>query len=81
MKTYTLIKYHCGRRFSRETTISGTVPELTEYFDYTLEVGHSWNKKINPKPKTITALVKNINASYEEKQRDCFDRDYVRLEA
>jgi|GEM_PF-2637743 len=43
----------------------GTLEELTNDFGYTLEVGQSWqhekgNKKINRKPKSIAALVTNI---------------------
>jgi hypothetical protein len=57
----------------------GTLEELTQCFSYTLEVGASWNKKINRNPKTIAALVKNLQASYEEKEAACYDRTSVTL--
>jgi hypothetical protein len=49
---------------SRDTT--GTLPELMDYFSYTLEAGASWehekgNKKVNREPKTFKALVTALN--------------------
>jgi hypothetical protein len=43
----------------------GTLPELINYFRYTLEVGQSWenekgNKKINMNPKNIQSLCDNL---------------------
>jgi len=63
MKQYTIIIHQRGRD-PRETT--GTLPELINYFSYTLERGYSWqnergNKKIDRNPKTIASLVKNLN--------------------
>ena len=52
-------------RHGKIRTTDGTLEALTEYFGYTLEVGASWNKKINQKPKTIKTLVKNINLAKE----------------
>ena len=52
---------------SRETIWEGTVEYLVDsVFGYTLECGASWNRKINPRPKTIGALIKALNASYNE---------------
>jgi hypothetical protein len=53
-------------RRGNEKDVSGTIPELIEYFGYTLEVGQSWqhekgNKTINRNPETIEELVKNLN--------------------
>lgn len=55
-------------RRGTERTTSGTIPELVEYFKYTLETGASYqrekgNSKINTNPKSIGALVKNLNAA------------------
>ena len=61
-KIHTIIISRRGKE--RET--SGTLEELVQYFAYTLEKGESWqhekgNKKINCHPKSIGALVKNLN--------------------
>jgi len=71
--------------------IVGTVSELIEYFKYTLEVGKSYehekgNKKINLKPKTIKALVKELAKSisnsgnsgyYEYIEKDEFNNEWI----
>ena len=62
MKTFTVIKTRRGR----DTVTTGTIPELLDYFGYTLECGKSWehekgNKKININPKGIKSLVTNLN--------------------
>ncbi len=62
MKTYSIVKNRKGK----ESTISGTLSELIDYFGYTLETGKSYehekgNKKINMSPKTIGSLVNNLN--------------------
>ena len=45
---------------------TGTLEELKQYFGYTLEAGASYNgmqgcKKVNRDPKSISALVTNLN--------------------
>ena len=62
MKNFTVIKPRRGR----QSVTTGTIPELIEYFGYTLECGKSWehergNKKININPKGIKSLVTNLN--------------------
>lgn len=76
MKQYTIIQSHTKRE-SREVT--GTIEELTRYYSYTLEIGNSWNRKINRNPKTIASLVKNIQAAFEEKESSCYERTFVNL--
>ena len=44
----------------------GTLEELIQYHGYTLECGQSWeyekgNKKINRNPKSVKALITNLN--------------------
>jgi len=61
MKQYTVIIHG---RHDREVT--RTLPELIDYFGYTLLKGKSWehergNKKINCQPKTIASLITNLN--------------------
>lgn len=56
-----------------------TVAEAVEYYSYTLECGASWehekgNKKINRNPKSIDALIKNLNnASNNSARNGCGD--------
>ena len=73
-KIYYVKKYHRGNY----TVIKGTINGFVDcYFGYTLDCGHSWNSKINPKPKTYKSLISNLNKSYHETQGSCFDQDYV----
>ena len=74
-KEYTICKYHRGR----EANHTGTIEQLTNYFSYTLECGHSWNYKINTHPKTIKGLINALNASVKETQGSCWDQDYYSL--
>lgn len=68
-KTYTVIRSRLGG----EREVSGTLEELTEYFGYTLEVGHSWDSRIPLKPRTIKSLINNLNKSFDISRRyyDC----------
>ena len=74
-KIFTIEKTYKGR--TSET--AGTLSQLIKYFGYTLEIGNSWNKKINTEPKTIVSFVKNLQASYEEKEASCFERTSINL--
>lgn len=74
-KKFAIEKTHRGRRH----TVVGTVEELTDYFGYTLECGHSWNNKINIRPKTIKSLITALNKSVHETQGNCYDQDYYDL--
>ena len=79
-KTYTVKTRKIFCRTQREDqvfTYTGTIPELTKTFGYTLEVGKSWNQKINQYPKTIKSLVSNVQKSYEEQEACCYDRTYI----
>ena len=54
-------------RGDRETIFEGTLEHLIDgVFGYTLECGHSWNRKINRYPKTIKSLITAVNCSYNE---------------
>ena len=75
MNTYTIIKTRRGVK----KEVTGTVAELTKYFGYTLEVGHSYNAKISTAPKTAASLVTNLLKATAEKQRGSFDPDYYEL--
>ena len=74
-KTYTVIKSRKGRT----DEIQGTLEEPISYFGYTLEVGHSWNPKIQRNPKTIKSFISNLEKSYDEKESSCYERTSVRL--
>ena len=60
--------------------VEGTLDYLiNQYFGYTLEIGASWNPKIQRYPKTIKSFVSNLQKSYEEKEAACYERTYVYL--
>lgn len=60
--------------------VEGTIDYLiNNYFGYTLEIGNSWNKKIQRYPKTIRSFVINLQKSYEEKESSCYERTSVEL--
>lgn len=69
-------------RKGREDITKGTLPELIEYYGYTLECGVSWqhekgNKKINRNPKGIKSLVTNLNnAKSNSASNGCSDTYY-----
>ena len=66
-KTFKVKITKSGMRDTRETIWEGTIEYLVNsVFGYTLECGNSWNRKINCNPKTISALVKALNMSYDE---------------
>ena len=68
-KKYTLIRTRMffGSRPTSTKEITGTLEELTDYFSYTLSVGHSYKKSIPEHPKTIRSLVSAVNKSYDIK--------------
>ncbi len=74
---HTIIKTRRGKT----TEVSGTVPELTNYFSYTLLVGNSYNSRISLKPRTAESLVTNLNRAIEEKQHGSYDPDHYELKA
>lgn len=66
-KIYQVKKIRSGMSNTQETIFEGTLDHLKSgVFGYTLECGASWNPKINRNPKTINALIKAINMSYDE---------------
>jgi len=64
VKVYEVV---CTRsRTGRESATAGTLDQLISYYSYTLECGASYqdekgNSKINRMPKSISALVVNLN--------------------
>jgi hypothetical protein len=66
-KIYQVKKIRSGMSSTQETIFEGTLDHLKSgVFGYTLECGASWNPKINRNPKSINALIKAINMSYDE---------------
>jgi hypothetical protein len=59
--------------------VEGTLEYLIGYFGYTLEIGNSWNRKINRTPKTIKSFVTNLQKAFEEKEASCYERTFVDL--
>jgi hypothetical protein len=77
-KKYTL-KIDNDRRGSR--TVTGTLEELTRDFGYTLEVGRSWDRRVNVSPKNIRSFVSNLQRAYEAKEARIYTRTFVSLVA
>lgn len=62
-----------------ETILEGTLNHLKSgVFVYTLECGANRNPKINRNPKSINALIKAVNMSYDEIEGG-YTRSYVEL--
>jgi len=81
-KIYTIIKKRFVSRGTEKESIqeiTGTLDYLIGYFGYTLEVGASWNPKINRHPKTIKSFISNLKASLDEKEGACYNRTLVEL--
>lgn len=79
-KTHTLVLKYSKIQGSKEPSeVSGTLEELQKHFNYVFEIGHSYKKKINPRPKTIKSFVNNLQKSYEEKEAYCLNRTSVFL--
>lgn len=61
-KIVSILKHR--HRTGRTAVYSGTVDQLCdEVFGYTLEVGASWDSKVNRRPKTARSLVTALNRS------------------
>lgn len=75
MKPFTVIKTRRGQ----QTSTTATLEEHLKYFAYTLEVGNSWNPKINRNPKTAKGLISALNKSVTETQGSCYDPNYYEL--
>jgi hypothetical protein len=73
--TYTIKK----ERNDKETIITGTLSYLINYFSYTLEVGNSWNPKINRNPTTIYSFITNLQKSFEAQEACCYNRTSITL--
>jgi len=63
----------------RDNYIKGTLNDLIGYFSYTLEIGNSWKRSIQRNPKTIASFVKNLQASFEEKEAAIYNRTSIDL--
>lgn len=60
---FVICECNCG-----EKEVSGTIKDLIIYFSNTLVNGSIKNKKINLNPKTISALIHNVNLGYKEQK-------------
>ena len=74
-KEYTIVK----SKNNSETSVTGTLDYLKDYFSYTIECGVSWNSKINRNPKTIKSLMTTLEKSYDEVEGSCFNRTSITL--
>ena len=78
-KIYRITKFNGSRTNHHE----GTLPELIQSFSYTLQAGKSWEKgrnKINTQPKTIKALVDNLNKSVNNSAANGFSGTHYEWE-
>ena len=62
-KTYVITKHSKNKEYKSSP---GTIAELVDYYQYTLDVGASYqhekgNQKINTTPKTISSLILNLH--------------------
>jgi hypothetical protein len=79
-KEYTIIISNSGRAGDKpDREVTGTLDYLKQYFSYTIEIGCSWNSKINRYPKTIKSLMKTLEMSYDEKEGACYNRTSLEL--
>jgi len=68
----------------RTRSTSGTIPELLDYFGYTLETGKSYEHergryKINMAPKNIKSLVDNLNKAASNAARNGHSSTYYEV--
>ena len=75
MKKYYVLRYGHGCY----TIWYGTLEQLIDAFSYTLEIGNSWDKRINKNPKTIKSFISNLNRAFAIKEAKCYDRSYVEI--
>jgi hypothetical protein len=75
-KTYKIVVEKKGR----ENIYEGTLEHFKKnVFGYTMEVGKSWDPKVNMNARTIKSFVTNLQKAYEAKEAQCFERSFVRL--
>ena len=75
MKKYKIVI----QKNDRERIVEVTLEGLIDYFGYTLEIGASWDKRVNQKPKTIRSFMTNIQRAFEAKEACCYQRTFIKL--
>ena len=80
-KKYTILKVKTSMKSEDKVTLieNKTVKELVDYFSYTLEIGHSYNKSIKQNPVTIKSFLSNVNKAFEEKEKFIYSKTYIQL--
>ena len=78
-KIYEITKTVYGMARTRTYTLEGTLEELLEATRYTIEVGYSYNRKINLYPKTIKSFISNYEKALEEQQNCPVSVSYIEL--
>lgn len=68
-------------RFDKNRFKKGTLAQLVEYYQSTLECGKEYehergNKKISLNPRNIESLVKNLNAAQDNRMANGYSEDY-----
>ena len=80
-RIFTLIKRSKGQK----TILTMTLPEFIQHFSYTLEVGASWDRKVNRNPRTFTEFISSLRLAYQAKEafyrsllgRSCYGCTYL----
>lgn len=78
-KRYKVTQNIYGMEKTRTYTHEGTVEELVANSKYTLEVGQSYNYKINTNPKTIRGYISNLEKSLKEKHCCPVEVSYIEV--
>lgn len=78
-KVYKVKISKCSISRSSEYFTEGTLEELVKNFSYTLDVGNSWNSKINTNPRTIKSLISNVQKSVDIINENTYTTETVEL--
>lgn len=73
------IYYIHKEKNDRHHIIKGTLEELIVRFSYTLEIGHSYNARINTHPKTIKSFITSLQNAFREREACCYNRTFVNI--
>ena len=76
-KKYSMLR--TDRRGNTRQIGPHTLKELQQYYSYILEVGNSWDKKVNRFPKTIKTFVRNLNLAVNVACSDGYSGVHFRL--
>ncbi len=79
MSPVKLTKYSIQISGRHTRIVTDTLAGLIDYFGYTLEIGASWDKRVNRQPKNIRSFVSSLQRAYTAKEARCYNRTSVGL--